>query len=253
MALFVKEGKINPNRFITRQEAFAAVAAALKLESQKEDILNSFSDVQQIDPRYLPGLAALVSFGFVKGYPDGTLKPEKGITRAEIVKLLSGIGALIATKPGEYTLSQKEGFVIVNSSDVVIKDVSIKGNIYINQSVGEGSVTLNNVTIDGGKLFIFGGGENSVKLVNTKVKEIVVDSKLFKTNIEIGQNSQAENIIVLSSANVTQMSDGSSIKFITLKQSGNQSADVEIKANCETLYVFSPNIKVNIKNSKIKT
>ncbi|ADQ44988.1 Glucan endo-1,3-beta-D-glucosidase [Caldicellulosiruptor kronotskyensis 2002] len=252
LALFVKEGKINPNRFITRQEAFAAVAAALKLESQKEDILNSFSDVQQIDPRYLPGLAALVSFGFVKGYPDGTLKPEKGITRAEIVKLLSGIGALIATKPGEYTLSQKEGFVIVNSSDVVIKDVSIKGNIYINQSVGEGSVTLNNVTIDGGKLFIFGGGENSVKLVNTKVKEIVVDSKLFKTNIEIGQNSQAENIIVLSSANVTQMSDGSSIKFITLKQSGNQSADVEIKANCETLYVFSPNIKVNIKNSKIK-
>ena len=104
LTLFVKEGKLNPNRFVTRQEAFASVAAALQLDSQKEDILNSFSDVQKIEPRYLPGVVALISFGFVKGYPDGTLKPENGITRAEIVKLLSDIGALIVTKPGEYTL-----------------------------------------------------------------------------------------------------------------------------------------------------
>lgn len=249
--LFVDGGMLNPNRPVKRQEAFAAVAAALQLESKEPDILDSFADKQDINQRYLSGVAALVSQGFVKGYPDKTLKPQKTITRAELVKLLSSVASLIITKPGVYTLAKKEGFIVVNSSDVEIKNVSIKGNVYITQSVAEGFVILNNVTIEGGKLFVFGGGENSVELVNTKLKEIVVDSRFSKTNIKVGQNSQIENIVVISASKITQVSEESSIKFITLKQSGNQPADVEIKASCETLYVSSPNVNVNIRNAKI--
>lgn len=252
LTLFIKAGKLNPNRFVTRQEAFAAISTALQLDSQKVDILNNFSDSQKINPTYLPGVIALTSFGFIAGYPDGTLKPEKNITRAEIITLLSRIGSLIVTKQGEYTFSKDKGFIMVNSSDVEIKDLSIKGNVYINQSVKDGSVTLNNVNIDSGKLLVFGGGENSVKLVNTKVKEIVVDSKLSKTNIKIDTNSKVENIIVLSSSKVTQVSDESSVKFITLEQSANKSIDFEIKANFEKLYINSLSSNVKIKNSNLK-
>ncbi|WPX08917.1 carbohydrate binding domain-containing protein [Anaerocellum danielii] len=252
LTTFVNEGKLDPTRPVKRQEAFAAVAATLQLGNENTDMLSNFTDAQDVDQRYLPGVAALASLGFAKGYPDGTLKPQKEITRAEIIKLLSKIASLIVTKPGVYTLSKSEGFVIVNSGDVEIKDSLIKGNVYVNQSVGEGSVTLNNVTIEGGKLFVFGGGENSVKLVNTKVGEIIVDSKLSKTNIEVGQNSQIENIVVMSASKITQVSEESSIKFITLKQSVKQPADVEIKANCEALHVNSPNSNINIQNAKIK-
>lgn len=227
-------------------------ATALKLEGFAPDVLNNFKDASEISKNYLMGVSALTGLGFVKGYPDGTFKPQKEITRAEIVKLLSRIASFIATKPGVYSLSKSDGFVIINSSDVEIRDSSIKGNVYITQSVGDGTVTLNNVTVEGGKLFVLGGGEHSVRLVNTKVGEIVIDSRLSKTNVEVGQNTQVESIVVLSSAKVSQEGNQSSIKTILLKQDGRQQTEVEINANCETLYIHSQNGKVSIQNAQIK-
>jgi len=253
--VFVSGQNLDPNRPVLRQEAFAAISMVLKLESKNQSALSKFSDATAVQDKLTNLVSALVEWGFVKGYPDGTIKANKQITRAEVVKLLSSIGAVIVTKPGVYQNIKKEGFVLINSQDVELKEAVIKGNVYINQSVGKGTVTLTNVSIENGKLFVFGGGSNSVKLNNTKVKEVYVANMVSeKVRLSIEGKSEVEHLIVISPASVEQISNDSNVKYITIKDELSEkiAKEVVIKANCEGIHVYSNNVKLNLTSSNVK-
>lgn len=63
---------------------------------------------------------------------------------------------------------------MVNTGDVVLKDMKIEGNLYLTEGIGEGDVTLDAVEIVG-ELNIKGGGENSIKIKNSKINKLSVD------------------------------------------------------------------------------
>lgn len=65
------------------------------------------------------------------------------------------------------------GNLVINEADVVLSDVAIKGNLYITEGVGEGDVTLDNVIVEG-ELVVLGGGENSIKINNSDIGELLV-------------------------------------------------------------------------------
>lgn len=53
--------------------------------------LENYADIGEVPGYAVEGFSTLASMGIISGYEDGTLKPNKNITRAEAVKLLYGI------------------------------------------------------------------------------------------------------------------------------------------------------------------
>jgi S-layer homology domain. len=76
-----------PSRPITRAEFVAMAVNALGLEPAEEN-LSAFKDAQQIPAWAREALQAAVHAGLIRGYHDGTLRPNQPITRAELVAIL---------------------------------------------------------------------------------------------------------------------------------------------------------------------
>lgn len=75
------DGTFKPNAPITRAE-FASIASRFDSLVDKADL--KFSDVSKNHWAYKV-ICSAEAKGWISGYPDGTFKPEKNITRAEVV------------------------------------------------------------------------------------------------------------------------------------------------------------------------
>ncbi len=80
------DGSFKPENPITRAELAAIASKFDKLSAVQE---NSFTDIEgHWAIEYINSAAAK---GWVKGYPDGTFKPDQYITRAEFVTLVNNV------------------------------------------------------------------------------------------------------------------------------------------------------------------
>ena len=75
------DGSFKPNGYITRAE-FATMAS--RFDNLAQNTANAFTDVTS-DYWGAKYINSAVAKGWINGYPDGTFKPEKDITRAEVV------------------------------------------------------------------------------------------------------------------------------------------------------------------------
>lgn len=141
-----------PNALVTREEAVYAIAKAYELAAAKEE-KTSFKDENQISSWALEAVSTLAHSNYITGTPEGNFMPQNTLTRAEVVTMLNNITSELITKSGTYTQSIK-GNVVINSSDVVLKDLTIEGDLYITSGVKNS--TLDNVTVTG-TVYVKGG------------------------------------------------------------------------------------------------
>lgn len=80
-------GKLNPNSPISRQEVTSILGYMYKIRPD-ESVLKKFRDQSDILPMNKGYTGALVKLKIVNGYDDGTFKPNAGITRGEISKII---------------------------------------------------------------------------------------------------------------------------------------------------------------------
>ncbi len=83
------DGTVRPNGNITRAEAAAMLARLLEIESIGSADKPMFPDTPSA--WYNKAINAVVQRGIMKGYPDGTFKPNDAITRAEFTQMISTI------------------------------------------------------------------------------------------------------------------------------------------------------------------
>ena len=83
------DGTVRPNGKITRAEAAAMLARLLEIESIGSADKPSFPDTPS--SWYNKAINASVQRGIMKGYPDGTFKPNDAITRAEFTQMIATI------------------------------------------------------------------------------------------------------------------------------------------------------------------
>ena len=83
------DGTVRPNGEITRAEAAAMLARLLEIESIGSAEAPSFPDTPSA--WYNKAINAVVQRDIMKGYPDGTFKPNDAITRAEFTQMISTI------------------------------------------------------------------------------------------------------------------------------------------------------------------
>lgn len=193
----VGAGNFNPAATITRQEAAAALANAYKL-TEKGDKAVQFTDEASIAAWAKEQVEILASHGYINGRADGKFDPRANITRAEVLAMFDNLTSALMNKAGTYTTDQA-GNVIVNVQDVVLKDMTIKGNLYLAQGINLGDATLENVSVEG-TIFVAGGGVNSIHLKNVKTAKpiqimaqkavrLVAEGQKVNVAIAEGQNT----------------------------------------------------------------
>ena len=83
------DGTVRPNGYITRAEAAALVTRLLGLDTFASAAEPAFTDTPS--SWYNKAINAAVNRGIMKGYPDGSFRPNAPITRAEFTQMISTI------------------------------------------------------------------------------------------------------------------------------------------------------------------
>ncbi|MDF2614089.1 MAG: family 16 glycosylhydrolase [Clostridia bacterium] len=161
--MYVEGSKFMPDKPATREEAAYAIAKAYKISGKTS---KAFSDEDQIASWAKESVNTLFAKGYVSGKGADQFGPEDILTRADVIAMIDKITSQLINKAGTYT-ENVNGNLVVNTRDVVLKDMTIKGNLYLAEGIGNGDVTLEGITVEG-KTFIEGGGINSIKSRDSK-------------------------------------------------------------------------------------
>lgn len=165
---------VRPNDQISREEAVVMLSRALHLkEFPTKDM--AFTDAMQISSWANGHVNSMYKKGYVAG-ANGAFNPKAYITRAEVIKILNNAIQGFYNKAGEYS-SNSDGDVIINTPNVTLKNMEIKGDLIIAEGVGDGEVFLNNVKIQGDTI-VKGGGEHSVYFNSVTVEGALIVNKV---------------------------------------------------------------------------
>lgn len=91
----------------------------------------------------------------------------------------------------------------ISTQDVTLKDTIIEGNLYITEGVGNGNVSLENVVVMG-KTLIKGGGENSIRIVNSTLGETIINKSSGQVRLVALGDSKIGLVIVNSGAKLEE-------------------------------------------------
>ena len=163
-----------PDAPISRQEAMTVVARALELDydSYSKTDLSAFSDRDKISAWALPYVRAMVGADYIHGRGK-VLAPQDNISRAEFAQIFANIIGSYITVKGTYDKDIK-GSVLVRTDDVILKDMTVDGDLIIGCGAADGKITLDNVTVKG-RLLVWGGGTKAVYCNNgTNMPAVVV-------------------------------------------------------------------------------
>jgi hypothetical protein len=81
------DDSFRPSTPITREEAMSMLAHAVS-SAPADNGIEIFSDAEETGTAYVTAINALIRDSHVDGYPDGTLRPQRNITRGEFAKIL---------------------------------------------------------------------------------------------------------------------------------------------------------------------
>ena len=163
-----------PDSPITRQEAMTVVARALELDydSYSKTDLSAFSDRDKISAWALPYVRAMVGADYIHGRGK-ILAPLDNITRSEFAQIFANIIGTYIVSKGPYDKDIK-GSVLVRTDDVILKDMTVDGDLIIGCGAADGKIVLDNVTVKG-RLLVWGGGVAAIYCNNgTNMPAVVV-------------------------------------------------------------------------------
>ncbi len=248
MGTFVRDKEMRPESNITRQEAFVVLARAFKISSATAEnkALNGFSDKADVAAWAKDELNAMTEAGYVNGY-NGKLSPNANISRAEFAVVMDNLAKQYIDADGEITSVTSFGNVIIRAAGVSLKNLAIKGDLIIADGVGDGNVTLDNVTVEG-RTVVRGGGENSFIIKGgSKLGRVIVCKVDGKVRIAVEEPAAVEVIYV---------DDGSDDVFVegiigTLEVAGDGITATAIKGIISNAIVSGDNSAIILKTSVV--
>ncbi|NLB17533.1 MAG: hypothetical protein GX825_02070, partial [Syntrophomonadaceae bacterium] len=166
------DNTIRPNSMITREEIAVILANIMKLEPDAAGI-NKFVDFAEVSAWSRGSSGVIVTEGIISGFPDGTFRPTQIATRAEAVAILSKAAGILFRESSIHELKSQKNNVTVTSSEITLKDGIIEGSLFLTEGIGEGSITLENITVKG-RTLISGGGTNSITFKNCTLGTLVI-------------------------------------------------------------------------------
>lgn len=284
-----KNGTFRPDDFITRQEAAVIINKLLDNTEITENKPN-FKDAYDIDEWAKNSADIVYEHGILSGFPNGTYRPKKYMTRAEAVSALKRLTEIKGTEDigkNEYILREEQMKDKIIDGDLIITDdmdtvnlegVTVKGNVYvkggnvihaencnINKLITDGEDFTfeadENTTVDKTELNscgkISGEGFGEVIIDDVCNDEIIIDGDIknvvhnAKTDIFIGKNADIENF------KVTENAESSRIKF----EKGSKVKNAEIYGRIKivgegeigTMEVYTSGVESSIRPDDVTT
>jgi len=244
-------GMMNPNQFITRAEAATMLAQAAKLDTTAgSDSLVKFKDAANIPVWSQKFVAAVVKAGYMNGYPDGNFVASDLTTKAMAAIMLNqAIPAKVTvySQAGTYGpetgSSTIAGNVSIDVSGVILQNTIIDGNLLIAESVGEGDVTLKNVTVLGNTI-INGGGAHSITLDGSELGAVTSN----KAGVHIScMNGNTVVSLTLANGATVDVAPGSTVEGVTVSATGQ----VTLSGDYGSVTVEGSNASVSLTSGSI--
>ncbi|KUO50933.1 MAG: hypothetical protein APF76_03005 [Desulfitibacter sp. BRH_c19] len=246
---------LRPNNDVSRQEVAVILSRLLKMSQvNNKSAIEKFSDFSSIPAWSKEAVNSVVVKGYIGGYPDGNYRPGNSTTRAETVTILARVVGELYNSSGSYGLAEDKliipGNVTINTTDILLENITIEGNLYLTAGIGDGNVILNNVTVKGTTV-ISGGGENSITLDHCSLNEVIVKREDDKVRIVAQGNTNIQIVRVKSGSTIdtsaiTDEANGVVTIFI------NTDEEVELIGKFGTVIIEGEGANVSLINATVE-
>ena len=123
--------------------------------------------------------------------------PNTLLTRLDFIRLIDQLTQDLIYTPGIYT-HNIDGNLIINTPHVVLKNMTISGNLYLAEGISHGSIVLDNVYVKG-TVYVNGCGENSLTIKNnTVIESMIVENKISTVRLVTETEQALKRLILLT-------------------------------------------------------
>lgn len=223
----VSKTKFAPNDILTREQAAVIISKIMKLDGNSVSS-EIFKDSDTISSWAKDYVGSAYEAELIKGYNDNSFKPQEPIKRAEAIVLLD---RSINMELADLTID-KAGTIVENK---------IVNNLHITKEVGNGEVTLKNVTIKG-ELLVEGGGLNSIIIEDSIINKLTTNKEDGKVRILIEGKTSVDFTSVKSESILEQQ-----------KLTGQGFEELAVYADSSVILTSDKKITWSSSNTKIAT
>ena len=254
--------EFRPYDALTREEMMIIIARVLELQPKTTLVDIKYDDCANMSAEGRGALGALLepSVNIAESLGDTSFSPENGLKRnlafalvnkaMDYYKNLQSGRKLYSSVNVDTTMGSASDVtknfnnVTIVGKNAVLENVVVWGNLTIDKSVGSESVTIKNVTVKG-NLFIYGGSTVNLIDVNNIVKSLTVNKANNNLALNISGSSAITEIIVKSGVTI----DASSLtpSKITLTNDISKGVKVTVGVNTvKELIVQSAGVNLTI-------
>lgn len=140
-----EEGYTMPTSYITREEVVAMLSRAFYI-SGNTMLGGKYLDENDISDWAKDYVSDFVTYEYMTGYEDSTIRPKANVTRAEFITMLNRIFGTIAVN-GMYS-GELDGNLIVTGKNIVLNDLVVNGNLIIAEGTNK-TISINDVEVKG--------------------------------------------------------------------------------------------------------
>lgn len=228
-------GLLEPDRAITREEAFSVLARAFALEAGDDSSLASFSDGAQVSSWAKGSVSVMVAAGYVNGSDGNRLNPQQTITRAEFAAVMSKIVAQYIDADSTLNRSLEiDGNVIVRGN-VDLSGYTINGDVIIADEAT--NVTLDGVTVNG--RLVVRGASDSLTISGSTADGVIITNPNGASVLKTDNASDLGTVTALGDLTLS----GGQLDRLTIAESAT--ITVEKGASVETITVSADDVTIN--------
>lgn len=228
-------GLLEPDRAITREEAFSVLARAFALEAGDDSSLASFSDGAQVSSWAKGSVSAMVAAGYVNGSDGNRLNPQQTITRAEFAAVMSNFVAQYIDADSTLNRSLEiDGNVIVRGN-VDLSGYTINGDVIIADEAA--NVTLDGVTVNG--RLVVRGASDSLTISGSTADGVIITNPNGASVLKTDNASDLGTVTACSDLTLS----GGQLDRLTIAESAT--ITVEKDASVETITVSADDVTIN--------
>lgn len=233
---------IKPEENATRQDVVGMLSLLLDLEEQSKnsDTIN-FTDINGVNKESQNNIKSFSQMGYLKGYPDGTFKPDKIINRAEILSITESVlGYIIRNEEDLANIPEGVDKITIINPDLVIENLNTDAHVYISAGVN-GNIIFKNCDL-GGKVEITGGNKDcSILFDNVNVNKLVVTHTNEEPLVEF-KNSDIGDINIKTKSHIIVNDD-----TVVDKLDVNSDAEISGKGKVKKAFVNSDGVTIEKK------
>lgn len=228
-------GLLEPDRAITREEAFSVLARAFALSAGDGAALNDFTDGAQVSAWARGSVSAMVAGGYVNGSDGNRLNPQQSITRAEFAAVMSNLVAQYIDADSTLNRSLEiDGNVIVRG-DVDLSGYTINGDVIIADEAT--NVTLDGVTVNG--RLVVRGASDSLTINDSTADGVIITNPNGASVLKTDNASDLGTVTALGDLTLS----GGQLDRLTIAESAT--ITVEKDASVSTITVSADNVTIN--------